>query len=199
MKTRVIVMSLSVIALTMLSCSEEEARTHVYGEVSCDACAGTSWSLNGDLGTSGEKYYGSCEVDGDDMDFTVASRDRKNATTSKDFYFYIRGIKGPPEKGVYESGKEPYDDEDKYTTFSSGSVTNVNSWVFSPDDADPEEACYVQLYATPDTGDGELTPDESSFDYFVEIKCGGLEVEDSSNSGQDLGFVQTQLWFKNCD
>ncbi|MFO8072713.1 MAG: hypothetical protein R6V85_12650 [Polyangia bacterium] len=189
------IFAIALAAFVSLSCSETSNPSRVHGTLDCGACS-SSFSFDGSLATGGSKFYGHCKKDKDDnFSFAVGTDDRAHADTSTDFYFYITGVQGPPHEKVYGANGQPLDDEALYTAFDEGFLKNVNEFNFSPDDADNPDLCNVELYAVP--GEGELDPTQKSFQYYVRIFCGDLEVE-SINEQESLEFVEAEIWFDEC-
>jgi hypothetical protein len=160
-------------------------------------CAGNGgrFTVKGDLAESGDGYWGSCSLDGDDnLTFVVGTKEKSSANSANDFYVLVTGIKGPPGEGVF-SGKTVINDPSRYTTFASAQLKNVNDWAFTPEDATDPDMCIVNLFATPK--EGELTPSKATFDYFVKISCATLSgVFDGSI---ELTTFNADFYFSGCD
>jgi hypothetical protein len=199
MKSIIPVILLAAMACGLVSCEEEAVPARVYGTIFCSPCQ-PEFKVDGNLAESNAKYYGSCDKQGDNLTFTVATDDKSHATSSSDFYFRLSGIQGPATEGYHEPAAAagvPKDDEALYTGFDSCSIMNVNEFSFSKDDADYPDQCNVQLYAKP--SEGELDPNQKKFDYYVWFKCWTLDEPSVADSSITLNTVEAQLFFANCD
>ena len=184
-------------ALVSMACEEPAPPSKVHGTVDCSACAQTI-NVSGELSEGDSKYYGYCKTDdADNLKFVVGTTDRSHATASSDFYLQITGIEGPPSTGVYSNATtlQPKDDPSLNTDFDQGYIKNVNEFSFTQGDAGDQNLCVVKLYAVP--AEGELDPQQSSFDYFVWLDCRTLSV--ASTGGTTLNSIDAKLWFGNCD
>jgi hypothetical protein len=183
-------------AFAAASCEEEAPPSKVYGTVDCSACS-KEFSLSGDLSEGDSKYYGYCSTDGDgNMKFMVGTDDKAHATSSADFVLQLTGIQGPPTDGAYASTTPLILKDGPATDFGQGYIKNVNEFSFSQADAGDPDLCVVTLYAVP--AEGELTPAQTKFHYFVGLDCRTLSVSSSSGAAT-LNSVYAELWFTNCD
>ncbi len=200
MKTRIIGVSLLVLAISFVACKEEPRETQVWGKFFCDQCTG-GFIPEGTLGTGGQNYFGWCRTTETGLDFIVAEADPTSASFSTEFYFELNGVEGPANVGVYDETGMVLDDPNLYTTFSSFRVKNGNEWELNSEDLDENDACRVRLFA--EAGEEELTPaddfegEPEPFEYFVLLECTGLSVP--SGSGVTLTGTTMRVWFDECD
>jgi hypothetical protein len=201
MKSYILMAILAAAAFTILSCNAASTPAYVEGYMYCGPqCAGNGgkFTVRGDMDQSGSGNWGSCSLSSDNkFTFVVGTAEKSAATSADDFYVYVGGIAGPPTEGVF-SGKTVIDDPDRYTTFETAQLKNVNEWQFSPDDATDPKLCIVNLFATPK--EGELTPSKATFDYYVKISCATLDGVVSINGNDvDLTTFDVEFYFSGCD
>ena len=179
---------------------EDSNTSYVYGQIYSNVDIG--YIFDGDLDEESAKYYGYCKKDEEgNFEFVVGSDDLNNIGGDNAFYLSVRGIDGPPVKGVYET--ETFnikEDENLWREFDEALYAGKNKWSFNAGDSEIPEECKVRLYASASIGE-KVSMDGSTknetFEYFIHFLCPRLDKEPDT-VGPAMRNIDAMLWFDNC-
>jgi hypothetical protein len=185
-------------ALTASGCSDDKDESRVWGTMRTDRSA-VYEVRGGVLANEEADHFGYCTFENNSFSFSVATAPKAQLGSNSNLY-EILGISGKPSKNPYDASGEPRTDEAR--TFAGGTIRSEDGhWSFGSKYIIPER-CKVVLFA--EAGEGDLTPTrygKNPFEYLVKLDCpNGLDqVPNKFESGVELGGLQLELWFDNCD
>ena len=192
----------SIASFVLSGCDDPKGASYVYGSAAVIP-GGSDSNIDGKLAkSSSSQYYGECKYSGGEFSFTVAhapKEDLGDSLVDDPMFVNFTGIKGggdggSPTLGVFDADDdEPKVGEQFEGSFKRASVAADDIYNFESGSGD----CTVELFAEPLSGE-VIREIQKDFEYYVRIRCVGMQSVTGTNTGTELMSVTIEFYFDNC-